>query len=136
MLTLWLPYRSALVLRRRVRLSFVAQGVKICVDTVVQRTVEDDFRGRVFTVYDTLFNVAFVAAAVVTALTLPESGHAPGVDHRAGGGLRADRRRLLVGVVAAARVRVARSAYQARSSASARSAPSGPCSIRSASKYR
>ena len=49
-------------------LAFVAQGVKICVDTVVQRTIDDNFRGRVFTVYDTLFNVAFVAAAVVTAL--------------------------------------------------------------------
>jgi hypothetical protein len=36
--------------------------------------VEDDFRGRVFSVYDTLFNVAFVAALLVGALVLPASG--------------------------------------------------------------
>ena len=60
MLALWLPYRLALVLAGVFALSFVAQGVKICVDTVVQRTVDDSFRGRVFAVYDTLFNVAFV----------------------------------------------------------------------------
>ena len=46
-------------------LGFVAQGVKICVDTTLQETVDDDFRGRVFSVYDTLFNVTFVVALLV-----------------------------------------------------------------------
>jgi MFS family permease len=55
-------------------LGFVAQGVKICVDTTLQETVEDDFRGRVFSVYDTLFNVTFVAALLIGAFTLPRSG--------------------------------------------------------------
>lgn len=55
-------------------LGFAGQGVKICVDTILQRTIADGYRGRVFTVYDTLFNVAFVAAAVVAALTLPPTG--------------------------------------------------------------
>jgi MFS family permease len=55
-------------------LGFVAQAVKICVDSTLQETVEDDFRGRVFSVYDTLFNLTFVAALVVGAFTLPESG--------------------------------------------------------------
>ncbi|MGW6917321.1 MFS transporter [Kitasatospora sp. NPDC054939] len=55
-------------------LGVVTQSTKICADTVVQETVEDDFRGRVFAVYDVLFNVAFVAAALVTALVLPLSG--------------------------------------------------------------
>jgi hypothetical protein len=36
--------------------------------------VEDDFRGRVFSVYDTLFNVTFVAALLVGAVVLPASG--------------------------------------------------------------
>jgi MFS transporter len=72
-----LPYQLALVLPGAFGLAFAAQGVKICVDTTVQRYVEDGFRGRVFTIYDTLFNVSFVAAAVVTALVVPESGHAP-----------------------------------------------------------
>jgi MFS family permease len=57
-----------------VLLGFVAQGVKICVDSTLQETVEDDFRGRVFSVYDTLFNLTFVVALVVGAFTLPESG--------------------------------------------------------------
>jgi len=55
-------------------LGFVAQGVKICVDTTLQEWVADDFRGRVFSVYDTLFNVAFVTALLVGAALLPASG--------------------------------------------------------------
>jgi hypothetical protein len=55
-------------------LGFLAQGQKICTDTTVQRNVEDSYRGRVFSLYDMLFNGAFVAAAVVAAATLPASG--------------------------------------------------------------
>jgi hypothetical protein len=44
------------------------------VDTTLQETVDDDFRGRVFSVYDTLFNVAFVVALVLAAFVLPASG--------------------------------------------------------------
>ncbi|HEV7869730.1 MAG TPA: MFS transporter [Modestobacter sp.] len=55
-------------------LGFVAQGVKICVDTTLQESVDDDFRGRVFSVYDTLFNVTFVVALLVGAFLLPTSG--------------------------------------------------------------
>jgi hypothetical protein len=55
-------------------LGFVAQGVKICVDATLQRSADDDFRGRVFSVYDTLVNVAYVAALVTGALLLPASG--------------------------------------------------------------
>jgi hypothetical protein len=58
-------------------LTFTSQAVKISVDTLVQHHVEDDFRGRVFALYDMLFNVALVAAAVLTALALPENGHSP-----------------------------------------------------------
>ena len=56
-------------------LGFVAQAVKICVDTTLQESVEDDFRGRVFSVYDTLFNVTFVAALLVGRLPAPGLGH-------------------------------------------------------------
>ena len=51
-----------------------AAGAKICVDTIVQEQVDDDFRGRVFSFYDTLFNVTFVVAAVAAAFMLPRSG--------------------------------------------------------------
>ncbi len=55
-------------------LGLSAQGVKICVDTLVQTHVEDAFRGRVFSVYDVVFNVVFVAAAAVGALVIPSDG--------------------------------------------------------------
>ncbi len=71
---LGLPFTPAGVLAAGFVLGLVGQGVKICVDATLQETVDDDFRGRVFSVYDTLFNVAFVAAVVAAALVLPESG--------------------------------------------------------------
>ncbi|KIZ19378.1 MFS transporter [Streptomyces natalensis] len=55
-------------------LGLTTQGTKISTDTVVQSSVDDAFRGRVFAIYDVLFNVAFVGAAAVAALMLPPSG--------------------------------------------------------------
>jgi len=55
-------------------LGFAAQGLKICVDTIVQRSIDDEFRGRVFAFYDVVFNATFVLAAAVAALVLPSSG--------------------------------------------------------------
>ena len=55
-------------------LGLASQGIKICVDTLVQTHVEDAYRGRVFSLYDVIFNVAFVAAAAVAAVVLPTSG--------------------------------------------------------------
>ncbi|MFL6129009.1 MAG: MFS transporter [Mycobacteriales bacterium] len=73
-LALGLPFTMPTLLPAAFVLSIAAQGSKISVDTIVQEGVEDEFRGRVFSLYDTLFNVMFVAAAVVGALVLPESG--------------------------------------------------------------
>jgi hypothetical protein len=72
-----LPYRLAPALLAALLLGFASQGIKICVDTLVQTYVDDEFRGRVFALYDALFNVALVVAAVLTALVLPEDGHTP-----------------------------------------------------------
>jgi hypothetical protein len=55
-------------------LGVVSQGVKISVDTLVQEWVDDAFRGRVFSFYDVIFNVSFVAAAAVGAFILPDDG--------------------------------------------------------------
>jgi predicted MFS family arabinose efflux permease len=55
-------------------LGLASQGIKIVVDTLVQTNVDDAFRGRVFSLYDVIFNVAFVAAAAVGAVVLPDSG--------------------------------------------------------------
>lgn len=68
------PYTSVSFAVAALGLGFVAQGVKICIDTLVQESVEPDYRGRVFSLYDMLFNVSFVAAAGVAALLLPSDG--------------------------------------------------------------
>lgn len=68
------PYTHVAFLVAALGLGFVAQAAKICVDTLVQESVEDDFRGRVFSFYDTLFNLSFVSAAAAAALLVPTSG--------------------------------------------------------------
>lgn len=73
-LALGLPFTPPSIVAAAFALGFVAQAVKICVDTTLQEVVEDDFRGRVFSVYDTVFNVTFVAALLLAAVVLPESG--------------------------------------------------------------
>ncbi len=73
-LTLGLPFRLQTFLPAAALLGLAAQGVKICVDTMIAQRVADDYRGRVFSLYDTLFNVIFVAAGTLTALALPENG--------------------------------------------------------------
>ncbi|WP_243719084.1 MFS transporter, partial [Actinomadura sp. KC06] len=57
-------------------LGVVSQGVKLCVDTTLQETIEDAYRGRVFAVYDMLFNAMFAAAAAAAATWLPSDGRA------------------------------------------------------------
>nr|WP_284288965.1 hypothetical protein [Angustibacter aerolatus] len=57
-----------------VLLGLAVQGSKICVDAIVQREVDDGYRGRVFAFYDVVFNVAFVAAAAAAALVVPPGG--------------------------------------------------------------
>ena len=76
-LALILPYRVELVPLAFVLTSVSSQGVKICVDTIVQRDIEDDFRGRVFSYYDALFNLALVVAAILVSIVLPADGRAP-----------------------------------------------------------
>ncbi|HST83872.1 MAG TPA: MFS transporter [Kineosporiaceae bacterium] len=56
-------------------IGLTGQGAKICVDAVVQETVDDSFRGRVFSFYDVVFNAAFVAAAGLAVLLLPMNGY-------------------------------------------------------------
>ena len=71
--------REWLLLAGAFLLGIAAQGSKICVDTIVQTSVDDDFRGRVFSFYDVIFNIAFVAAAAFGAATLPADGNSPAV---------------------------------------------------------
>ncbi len=60
-------------------LGIVTQGIKICVDTTIQRIVGDVFRGRVFSIYDVLLNGVFVLATVIAAILLPPDGRSVAV---------------------------------------------------------
>lgn len=55
-------------------LGLVAQSFKICTDTLVQAHIEDGYKGRVFVLYDMIFNAATVVAAVIAAAVLPADG--------------------------------------------------------------
>jgi MFS family permease len=71
---LGLPFATAPLLVAAFVLGLTTQGSKIATDTIVQSSAEDAFRGRIFSVYDVLFNIAFVGAAGVAALMLPPDG--------------------------------------------------------------
>jgi MFS family permease len=74
---LGLPFAAAPMLVAAFVLGLITQGAKIATDTIVQSSVDDGFRGRIFSVYDVLFNVAFVGAAAVAAVMLPPDGRSP-----------------------------------------------------------
>jgi MFS family permease len=74
---LCLPYREALTTGAAALLAISSQGIKIVTETALQVEMEDDYRGRVFSVNDTAFNISFVAGLFLGALLLPVDGHAP-----------------------------------------------------------
>jgi len=51
-----------------------AQCVKICVDTTVQQVVDDAYMGRVFSIYDMLYNVAWVVGPAIAVPFMPDNG--------------------------------------------------------------
>lgn len=71
---LGLPFAPVPMMVAAFLLGFTTQGAKIATDTVVQSAIEDGYRGRIFSLYDVFFNVAFVGAAGVAALMLPPDG--------------------------------------------------------------
>jgi MFS family permease len=58
-------------------LGTAGQVVKLCADAGVQGEVADEARGRVFALYDAVFNVCYVLAIAVAALLAPPTGYAP-----------------------------------------------------------
>ncbi|MFG1998237.1 MFS transporter [Spirillospora sp. NPDC048911] len=74
LLVLGMPFTEPAWAAGAFALGVVSQGVKLCVDTILQETIDDAYRGRVFAVYDMLFNAAFAAAAAAAATWLPADG--------------------------------------------------------------
>ena len=54
--------------------ALAGQGVKVTNDALVQSTIADEFRGRVFAVYDVMVNAGIVSGALLASLILPTSG--------------------------------------------------------------
>ena len=50
------------------------QSMKVTNDALIQSTIADVYRGRVFAVYDVLVNCGIVGGALVAAMILPKSG--------------------------------------------------------------
>jgi MFS family permease len=53
------------------------QVIKLCADAAVQSEVADDARGRVFALYDAVFNIGYVVAVAAAALLSPADGRSP-----------------------------------------------------------
>ncbi len=78
-MTMWSLLAAAFVL------AGAGQVVKLCLDAAVQHDVADAARGRVFALYDAMFNVGYVAAVAFAAALVPADGRAPGLLVLAGG---------------------------------------------------
>ncbi len=76
-ITLGLPMLMSTMLAAAFALSTAGQVVKLSLDATVQADVADDVRGRVFALYDTVFNVGYVLAVALAATLVPPNGHAP-----------------------------------------------------------
>ena len=76
-LVLGLPMTMSTILAAAFVLSTAGQVVKLSLDATVQADVSDDARGRVFALYDTVFNVGYVLAVAIAATAVPFNGHAP-----------------------------------------------------------
>ncbi|MGB6165897.1 MAG: MFS transporter [Pseudonocardiaceae bacterium] len=75
--TLGLPMIMSTILAAAFVLSTAGQVVKLSLDATVQADVADTMRGRVFALYDTLFNLSYVLAVTTTAFLTPPTGHSP-----------------------------------------------------------
>jgi MFS family permease len=53
---------------------FGGQGVKVTNDALVQEKISDDYRGRVFAVYDVVVNAAIVSGSLIAAVVMPKNG--------------------------------------------------------------
>jgi len=55
-------------------IAYTGQVVKLCVDAAVQRDIGDETRGRVFALYDMLFNITQALAVAIAASVIPANG--------------------------------------------------------------
>ncbi|MFB9906614.1 MFS transporter [Allokutzneria oryzae] len=76
-LGLGLPMTLPSILAAVLVVACCSQVIKLCVDSAVQHDVPDEARGRVFALYDALFNLTFVSAITVAAMLVAPDGRSP-----------------------------------------------------------
>lgn len=69
-----LPFNKYLLLVATFLINVASQSMKIIVDTTIQHECEDIYRGRIFSVNDTFYNLCMVAGLFVTATIFPANG--------------------------------------------------------------
>lgn len=72
-----LPFHPLLLVVVVWVVNVAGHGIKIVVDTTVQRECADAVRGRVFAVNDTTFNLAYVLGMVLASRFIPDDGRSP-----------------------------------------------------------
>jgi MFS family permease len=72
-----LPFRPDLLIVAVLFTNIATQGIKIVVDTALQHECDDIYRGRVFSVNDTTFNLSFVLGLFIASFVLPVDGRSP-----------------------------------------------------------
>ncbi|MER6590689.1 MFS transporter [Micromonospora purpureochromogenes] len=72
-----LPFDPLLLVVVVLVVNVAGHGIKIVVDTMVQHECADAFRGRVFAVNDTTFNLAYVLGMVIASRFIPDDGRSP-----------------------------------------------------------
>jgi MFS family permease len=55
------------------------QGVAISATTILQEEVDDAYRGRIFALYDMMFNVPYVIGAALSSAFMPPDGRSPAI---------------------------------------------------------
>lgn len=76
-ITIWVT--PATMIAAALILGVGAQSVKITVDTIVHQDTLDQFRGRAFSIYDVMYNAAFMLSATMLATVVPDTGYSIGV---------------------------------------------------------
>lgn len=69
-----LPFRAGLLLVAAALMNVASQSIKILVDATLQHECDDEYRGRIFSLNDTAFNLSMVVGLFIAALTVPSNG--------------------------------------------------------------
>jgi MFS family permease len=69
-----LPFNKYMLLIATFLINVASQSMKIIVDATIQHECDDTYRGRIFSVNDTFFNLCFVGGLFITATVFPSNG--------------------------------------------------------------